>query len=102
MVIGGARLCRSRSACLAAHIARGLQGEGAGDVSDDLNREPEGRGNLNAASIPRHVVQEAYDAAALTVSRLNSYAEDMDLLPYYEGRRDALRKLLEPQEADRG
>ena len=52
--------------------------------------------------IPREVVQEAYDKAALTVSRIRSdeldnpdWGDD-DSLAYYEGRRDALKALLEP------
>jgi len=52
--------------------------------------------------IPLDRVREAYDSAALTVSRIRSEeqddneGDDLDLLPYYEGKRDALKALLEP------
>lgn len=44
-------------------------------------------------------VREAYEEAVLAVARINSPdASDSNLLPYYEGRRDALKRLLEPEE----
>jgi len=57
-------------------------------------------------TIPRRRVQEEYDKAVLTVSRINSWAsdpegvDDLDMLPYYEGQRDALHRLLEPEEVE--
>lgn len=48
-------------------------------------------------------VREEYDKAALAVSRIRSdelnddYWDDDGTLPYYEGKRDALKALLEPQ-----
>lgn len=57
---------------------------------------------MSATPIDRAVVQDAYDQAALAVSRIRSgamddeYWNDDDTLAYYEGRRDALKALLEP------
>jgi len=60
---------------------------------------------LTRTSIDRSRVQKRYDAAALAISRIrsdeiNGDGDDLDLLPYYEGKRDALRELLEPVDAD--
>ena len=61
---------------------------------------------VGPAAISRERVREEYEKAALTVSRIRSeeldddYYADDDTLAYYEGRRDALRALLEPQEVE--
>lgn len=63
------------------------------------------------AAISHERVREEYDKAALTCSRIKSDAindwrdndgDDLDLLPYYEGRRDALHALLNPEEVCHG
>lgn len=56
-----------------------------------------------SAAIPRERVKDAYDKAALDCARIVSWADDddgydLDCLPYYEGRRDALKALLEPDD----
>lgn len=69
----------------------------------DIGAKPVSSGGPRTTPIPREVVQEAYDAAALTVARIRSddlnddHWDDDGTLPYYEGKRDALRALLEPQ-----
>lgn len=59
----------------------------------------EGRSMKSDAAIDRERVKEAYIGTTLTISRLRSDAE-YDLIPYYEGRRDALLALLEPQDVE--
>lgn len=55
---------------------------------------------MNDETIPRALVEECHAAAQLTVARISSGHDDedgfvdYDLLPYYEGRRDALHALL--------
>jgi hypothetical protein len=53
---------------------------------------------VNDETIPRALVEEHHTAAQLAVARITSghddNFEDYELLPYYEGRLDALHALL--------
>lgn len=57
-----------------------------------------------SAAISREHIKRLADSAAIAVSRaqsdvLNGYADE-DTVTYYEGRRDALKALLEPEEVE--
>lgn len=50
-------------------------------------------------AISRAKVRESYEHAVHLVVKVGS-DYNFAMLPYYEGRRDALRELLEPEEAE--